>query len=175
MAPEIVNSSKGHNFEVDWWTMGILMYELYYKKTPFLADTREEIIDNIKHKKLEFPDDDEEDEDNKNLKYFKNIIRKFLKKEPEKRLGHSKKNQGARKVKKHPFFRSVAWSKILDKSYESPYVPKVDTKKIRKYLKKEGCKIGVVRSVNDEYGKLAETDLPTRVKRAVERNESKFE
>lgn len=173
MAPEIVSSAKGHNYEVDWWTLGILMYELYYKRTPFLADTRDEIIDNIKNKPLEFPDDDEEEE-NKNLKYFKNIIRKMLKKDPSKRLGHSRKNQGARKVKKHPFFRAVAWSKILDKSYESPYVPKVDTKKIKKYLKKKGCKIGVVRKDGDENGKLAETDLPTRVKRVVDRNESKF-
>ena len=50
MAPEIVNSSHGHNYEVDWWTLGIIMYELYYCKTPFLADTRDEIIQNINEK-----------------------------------------------------------------------------------------------------------------------------
>lgn len=172
MAPEIVEKSKSHNYEVDWWTLGVLMYELYYGKTPFLADTRDEILDNIKNKELEFPEDDEEE--NKNLKYFKNLIRKLLKKDPNKRLGHSRKNQGARKVKKHPFFRAVAWSKILDKSYESPYVPKVDTKKIKKYLKKQGCKIGVVRRDDDVHGKLAETDLPTKVKKAVQRAASKF-
>lgn len=175
MAPEIVEKSKSHNYEVDWWTLGILMYELYYKETPFLAGSRQEIIDNIKNKPLEFPDDGQEEEENKNLKYFKNLVRKLLKKDPNKRLGHSRKNQGARKVKKHPFFRAVAWSKILDKSYESPYVPEINISKIKKYLKKEGCNIGVVRREDDGLGALGETDLGTKVKKAVERAASKFE
>jgi hypothetical protein len=113
--------------------------------------------------------------ENKNMKYFKNIIKKLLKKNPEKRLGHSKDGQGAQKVKKHPFFRSVEWAKILEKSYEAPYVPEIDTDKIKKYLKKKGCKIGIIRTKNnDEYGKLAETELPTKVMRAIERNGSIF-
>lgn len=56
MAPEIVNSSKGHKYEVDWWTLGILMYELYYQRTPFLAETRHQILDNIVKKDAEFPE-----------------------------------------------------------------------------------------------------------------------
>lgn len=138
MAPEIVTRSKSHNFEVDWWTLGILMYELYYGKTPFLASSREEIIKNIKYKEFEFPEDEEEDEDNKNLRHFKSLVKKLLQKDPKKRLGHSKKNNGSKKVKKHPFFQKVNWGKILAKTYESPYIPRIDTKKIAKYLTKKG-------------------------------------
>lgn len=80
MAPEVVNSTKGHNFEVDWWTLGILMYELYYKKTPFLAGSRKEILDNIVNKELEFPEKPGEKSD-KNFKNFKSIVTKLLKKD----------------------------------------------------------------------------------------------
>jgi len=173
MAPEIIKHSETHNYEVDWWTLGILMYELYYKQTPFLANTRDEIIDNIQNKELLFPDD-EEDDDNKNLNLFKNLIRKLLKKDPNKRLGRSRKNKGYKKVKKHPFFAKVRWSKILDKTYEPPYVPKIDAKKIRKYLKKKGCKIGVLRNDNEAYKDLGETDLPTKIKNVVNKHPSIF-
>jgi serine/threonine protein kinase len=173
MAPEIVTRAKTHNYEVDWWTLGILMYELYYGVTPFLSDSREDIIENIKNKKLSFPEDKEEG-GSKSLKYFKNVIKKLLKKDPEKRLGHSKSNKGSKKIKTHPFFKNVEWAKILDKTYESPYVPEIDTKKVKKYLKNKGCKIGVNRKGNDHLGKLAETDLPRKVRKAVDRNESIF-
>lgn len=137
MAPEIVNSSSGHNFEVDWWCLGILMYEMYYGKTPFLANTRKEILDNILKQEPEFPDKDGE-ADTKNFKNFKSIISKLLRKDPTKRLGHSSKNQGAKKVKKHSFFKSINWAKILDKSYEAPYIPNINIEKISDYLKRKG-------------------------------------
>lgn len=137
MAPEIVNSAKGHNFEVDWWTLGVLMYELYYTKTPFIADSRKEILYNIMNKDPEFPEK-EEDGNNKNFKNFKSIVTKLLRKDPKKRLGRSSKNQGAKKVKKHAFFKSINWAKILDQSYEAPYIPQINTKKIRKYLQSKG-------------------------------------
>lgn len=174
MAPEIVNSSKGHNFEVDWWTLGVLMYELYYTKTPFIADSRKEILYNIMNKDPEFPEK-EEDGNNKNFKNFKSIVTKLLRKDPKKRLGRSSKNQGAKKVKKHAFFKSINWAKILDQSYEAPYIPEINTRKIRKYLQSKGCKIGVARSQNQAYGKLAETDLSTKVRKAVDRYQKNFE
>jgi len=76
--------------------------------------------------------------DPKGLKQFKNIIKKFLAKDPEERLGHSLRGQGARKVKKHPFFKNVDWIKILDFGYEAPYIPNINIEKVKKYLKKEG-------------------------------------
>ena len=172
MAPEIVETSGKHNYEVDWWTLGIIMYELYYCKTPFLAGTREEILENITEMPLEFPDDDEDNE-NKNLKNFKNLIRKLLVKDPKKRLGRSRRKQGAKKVKRHPFFRNVAWAKILDRTYESPYIPQINTDKIKKYLKKKGVKVGTSRA--QANSKLGETELNTSIKKKVERDRSKFD
>eukprot|EP00345_Euplotes_harpa_P008513 CAMPEP_0168343340 /NCGR_PEP_ID=MMETSP0213-20121227/16019_1 /TAXON_ID=151035 /ORGANISM="Euplotes harpa, Strain FSP1.4" /LENGTH=175 /DNA_ID=CAMNT_0008350585 /DNA_START=1309 /DNA_END=1836 /DNA_ORIENTATION=+ len=174
MAPEVVVASdKGHNYEVDWWALGILMYELYYTKTPFLGNTREEILYNIKHNEVEFPNDIKR-ESEKSLKSFISVITKLLAKDPEERLGHSSTNQGAKKVKKHPFFRNIAWDKILERNYEAPYVPSIDIDKIQQYLQGKGCKIGRIRKKGDKYGKLAETDLPPKVKQAVKYLNKKF-
>lgn len=174
MAPEIVNASeKGHNYEVDWWTLGIIMYELYYGKTPFIDKSREAILRNIAHNEVMFPEKPEEDSD-RGFKHFKSVVSKLLAKEPDQRLGHSSKNQGAKKVKKHSFFRNVDWEKILTKEYEAPYLPEIDIAKIQKYLTRKGCKIGIVRKKNDKYGKLAETELTTKVKKAVDHFSDKF-
>jgi serine/threonine protein kinase len=138
MAPEIIEATeKGHKYEVDWWTLGVLMYELYYGVTPFLAGSRKEIMENITSKDPEFPKKAGETSE-KSFKNFKKIVTKFLHKNPEKRLGHSKKGEGAKKVKKQSFFKNVDWSNILTKEYEAPYVPKLNLKKLEKYLEEEG-------------------------------------
>lgn len=79
------------------------------------------------------------------------------------------------KLNKHSFFKNVSWEKILDRSYEAPYIPAINIEKIQKYLQRKGCKIGIVRKKNDKYGKLAETDLPTKVKQAVIHFNKKFD
>jgi len=63
----------------------------------------------------------------------------------------------------------------LDQAYEPPYVPNINTRKIAKYLEKKGCKIGVARSENKSYGKLAETDLCTKVRKAVDKYNNDFD
>lgn len=79
------------------------------------------------------------------------------------------------KVKKNSFFKNVDWAKILERDYEAPYVPAINIDKIKKYLQRKGCKIGIVRKENDKYGKLAETELPTKVKKAVIHFNKRFE
>lgn len=60
-APEIVNETEeGHNYMVDWWTLGVLMYELYYGQTPFLDVTKEKVLSNIINNKPKFPKNSDE-------------------------------------------------------------------------------------------------------------------
>lgn len=54
LAPEIINGS-GHSSEVDWWSLGILMYELAFGVSPFRGPRRDVTFDNILHKPLTFP------------------------------------------------------------------------------------------------------------------------
>jgi len=82
MAPEVISWSENQGFEVDWWSLGILLYELYYKKTPFYSEKQDELRKNIKKMKIEFPKD-YSGKNNKKLNKFHNLIKKLLKRNPK--------------------------------------------------------------------------------------------
>ena len=102
LAPEIIKD-YGHSFTVDWWTLGILLYELRTGRTPFLHKTTHQTTKLIRSGKIIFPDpvkhkiDMSED--------MKDIITQLLQKEPTKRLGHNSKKE----VMKHPWFKDIDW------------------------------------------------------------------
>ncbi|XP_044473705.1 serine/threonine-protein kinase KIPK2-like [Mangifera indica] len=102
LAPEIIKG-EGHGAAVDWWTYGILLYELLYGKTPFKGSGNEETIANVVLESLKFPDSP--------LVSFqaRDLIRGLLVKEPENRLGSQK---GAAEIKQHPFFEGLNWALI---------------------------------------------------------------
>ena len=54
IAPEVLNGS-GYSFQVDWWAVGIIMYELLIGKTPFVKETREEVEQRIQTKEAKWP------------------------------------------------------------------------------------------------------------------------
>lgn len=102
LAPEIIKGD-GHGAAVDWWTFGILLYELLYGKTPFKGSVNDETLANVVLQGLKFPDTP--------LVSFqaKDLIRRLLVKEPENRLGTEK---GAVEIKQHPFFEGLNWALI---------------------------------------------------------------
>ncbi|KAK6944006.1 Protein kinase domain, partial [Dillenia turbinata] len=102
LAPEIIKGD-GHGSAVDWWTFGILLYELLYGKTPFKGSGNEETLANVVVQSLKFPDSP--------LVSFhaKDLIRGLLIKEPEFRMGTEK---GAAEIKQHPFFEGLNWALI---------------------------------------------------------------
>ena len=112
MSPEVFNGT-GHSGAVDWWELGIFMYEMAYGTTPFKAATRDETFSNITNAKLTFPDNVPMSED------FKDCVRKLLQRDSTSRLG----TLGvAEEIKSHPFFSCVNWG--LLRWEEPPYVPK---------------------------------------------------
>lgn len=102
LAPEIIKG-EGHGSAVDWWTLGIFLYELLYGKTPFKGAGNEDTLGNVISQCLKFPESPMVSSNARDL------IRRLLQKEPENRLGSEK---GAAEIKQHPFFEGLNWALI---------------------------------------------------------------
>ncbi|KAK4441133.1 Phototropin-1 [Sesamum alatum] len=102
IAPEIITGA-GHTSAVDWWALGILLYEMLYGYTPFRGKTRQKTFANILHKDLKFPRSKEVSLQAKQLIY------RLLHRDPKSRLGS---REGANEVKQHPFFWGINWALV---------------------------------------------------------------
>lgn len=105
LAPEVIQRS-GHGFAADWWTLGILLYELLLGESPFEASTPYELYTKIIAKEAEFP----KEMDSEAL----DLVSGLLRKAPAERYGE-------REVLGHPFFQGLNWS-ALDE-WTPPQVP----------------------------------------------------
>ncbi|XWS71761.1 hypothetical protein CRYUN_Cryun03dG0166600 [Craigia yunnanensis] len=102
IAPEIITGA-GHTSAVDWWALGILLYEMLYGYTPFRGKTRQKTFANVLQKDLKFPRSIQVSLHAKQLMY------RLLRKDPKSRLGS---RQGASEMKQHPFFKGVNWALV---------------------------------------------------------------
>ncbi|KAJ3168084.1 hypothetical protein HDU87_001255 [Geranomyces variabilis] len=125
IAPEVIRG-LGHTSAVDWWTLGILIYEMLYGTTPFRGVDRNATFQNILYHEVHFPATPEVSST------CKSLIRKLLNKDEHKRLGS---RAGASDVKAHPLFKGMNWA-LLRHEKRPPIVPVVksptDTRNFRK-------------------------------------------
>jgi protein kinase X len=114
LAPEIIQS-KGHNKAVDWWALGVLIYEMLAGYPPFYDDNPFGIYEKILSGKIEWP---------KHLDpVAKDLIKKLLVQDRTKRLGNMK--SGAEDIKRHRWFKGVDWHDVLKRKLTPPIVPKI--------------------------------------------------
>eukprot|EP00238_Polyblepharides_amylifera_P013084 CAMPEP_0196599018 /NCGR_PEP_ID=MMETSP1081-20130531/94634_1 /TAXON_ID=36882 /ORGANISM="Pyramimonas amylifera, Strain CCMP720" /LENGTH=664 /DNA_ID=CAMNT_0041924761 /DNA_START=617 /DNA_END=2611 /DNA_ORIENTATION=- len=109
LAPEIVQS-LGHDGAVDWWSLGIFMYEMVYGCTPFKGKQRDLTFQNVVQMEVSFP------EEPKTSPEFKSLVTQLLMKSATKRLGT------AEAIKAHPWFASINWALI--RQQDAPFSPK---------------------------------------------------
>ncbi|XP_071734910.1 serine/threonine-protein kinase D6PK-like [Rutidosis leptorrhynchoides] len=102
LAPEIIKG-EGHGSPVDWWTFGILLYELLYGRTPFKGVGDDDTLANVVSQGLKFP------EIPIVSTHARDLIKNLLQKDPENRLGSLK---GAAEIKQHRFFEGLNWALI---------------------------------------------------------------
>ncbi|KAK7346225.1 hypothetical protein VNO80_20740 [Phaseolus coccineus] len=102
IAPEIITGA-GHTSAIDWWTLGILLYEMLYGRTPFRGKNRQKTFSNILHKDLTFPSSIPAS------LAARQLINALLQRDPTSRLGST---TGANEIKQHPFFRGITWPLI---------------------------------------------------------------
>ena len=122
-APEMV-SHEGHTIMCDWWSFGILIYELLFGITPFFNLDKNRMYELIEVGELKFPKTIKIGQDIKPIKISedaKNIISKLLEKNPGTRLGKN----GLIEMKNHPFFGSINFEMIKNKKVKAPFKPTI--------------------------------------------------
>mmetsp|Transcript_6414 Transcript_6414/g.4837 ORF Transcript_6414/g.4837 Transcript_6414/m.4837 type:complete len:211 (+) Transcript_6414:363-995(+) len=115
IAPEIL-LNQGHGKAVDWWTVGILVYEMLAGYPPFQDEDPMNIYRKIINTKPRYPDGF----DSK----CKSLVKHLLRRDLSKRYGNLK--NGVDDVKTHRFFEGFQWQNLLLKKIDPPYVPKID-------------------------------------------------
>ena len=110
ISPEILRANEGHSeygLSVDWWSVGVILYEMIYDEVPFYSESLVGTYGKIMNHEetFEFPDDTETSAE------FKDLISKLICKQ-ETRLGKN----GIDEIKKHPWFKSIDWENIRNRT-----------------------------------------------------------
>lgn len=118
LAPEILEMT-GHSFAVDWWTFGVLIYEMVTGRPPFMNKNHHKLGILIRQGNVIFPElrhnipmSDE----------LKDVISRLLDKNQSTRLGS---NGDADEIVNHPWFYGFDWEKLMKRELEAPYKPDI--------------------------------------------------
>ncbi|GFS69755.1 cAMP-dependent protein kinase catalytic subunit 1 [Nephila pilipes] len=117
LAPEII-LSKGYNKAVDWWALGVLVYEMAAGYPPFFADQPIQIYEKIVSGKVRFPSHFTSD--------LKDLLKNLLQVDLTKRYGNLK--NGVNDIKNHKWFATTDWITIFQKKMKAPLIPKLTSK-----------------------------------------------
>ncbi|XP_023289139.1 serine/threonine-protein kinase N isoform X3 [Orussus abietinus] len=116
LAPEVLTETS-YTRAVDWWGLGVLIFEMLVGESPFPGDDEEEVFDSIVNDEVRYP------------RFLTleaiAIMRRLLRKNPDRRLGSSERD--AEDVKKQAFFRHIAWDDLLLRRVKPPFVPVIDS------------------------------------------------
>ncbi|KAK7869906.1 hypothetical protein R5R35_013702 [Gryllus longicercus] len=145
MAPEVVKAGNtGHDIAVDWWSVGVLTYELLTGASPFTVEgernSQQDISRRILRTNPPIPEDLSPD--------VADFITRLLVKDPRKRLGGGEGD--AEELKRHPFFKGINWEDLARKAVPAPFVPKIDNELDTS-------------NFSEEFTKMTPTDSPAIV------------
>uniref|UniRef100_A0A8C7ZH41 non-specific serine/threonine protein kinase n=1 Tax=Oryzias sinensis TaxID=183150 RepID=A0A8C7ZH41_9TELE len=112
MAPEVVNR-RGHTQSADWWSLGVLMFEMLTGTLPFQGKDRNETMNMILKAKLGMP------------QFLsleaQSLLRMLFKRNPANRLGAG--SDGVEEIKRHAFFSTIDWNKLYRRELQPPFKP----------------------------------------------------
>jgi len=114
LAPELLHG-QGYTKAVDWWTLGVLLYEMLTGLPPFYDENTNEMYRKILSEPLHFPGPEVVPP------AARDLLTRLLDRDATRRLG----SNGAAEIKAHPFFHSIDWRKLLDRKYEPSFKPRV--------------------------------------------------
>uniref|UniRef100_A0A665WLC4 protein kinase C n=1 Tax=Echeneis naucrates TaxID=173247 RepID=A0A665WLC4_ECHNA len=112
LAPEVLTDNN-YTRSVDWWGLGVLIYEMLVGESPFPGDDEEEVFDSIVNDDVRFP------------RFLSpvpvSLIQKLLQKNPEMRLGAGEDD--ASEIKRDRFFQGTDWDALLARKVKPPFLP----------------------------------------------------
>ncbi|KAI6843498.1 serine/threonine protein kinase-like protein [Hortaea werneckii] len=114
LAPELLHG-QGYTKAVDWWTLGVLLYEMLTGLPPFYDENTNDMYRKILAEPLHFPGPEIVPP------AARDLLTRLLDRDATRRLG----SNGASEIKAHPFFHSIDWRKLLDRKYEPSFKPNV--------------------------------------------------
>ncbi|KAM6228321.1 microtubule-associated serine/threonine-protein kinase 4-like isoform 1-T1 [Spheniscus humboldti] len=122
IAPEVI-LRQGYGKPVDWWAMGIILYEFLVGCVPFFGDTPEELFGQVISDEINWPEKDEAPPPD-----AQDLITLLLRQNPLERLGTG----GTYEVKQHQFFRSLDWNSLLRQKAE--FIPQLESEDDTSYF-----------------------------------------
>ncbi|XP_059380741.1 ribosomal protein S6 kinase alpha-3 isoform X4 [Carassius carassius] len=112
MAPEVVNR-RGHTYSADWWSYGVLMFEMLTGTLPFQGKDRKETMTMILKAKLGMPPFLSSE--------AQSLLRSLFKRNPSNRLGAGP--DGVEEIKRHQFYVTIDWNKLFRREIHPPFKP----------------------------------------------------
>ncbi|XP_058494111.1 microtubule-associated serine/threonine-protein kinase 3 isoform X2 [Solea solea] len=150
IAPEVI-LRQGYGKPVDWWAMGIILYEFLVGCVPFFGDTPEELFGQVVSDEIIWPDGEDalpvEAQD---------LITRLLSQSPLERMGTG----GAVEVKQHPFFNGLDWNGLLRQKAE--FIPQLDAEDDTSYFDTRSERYHHMASDEDEETNDEESSLEIR-------------
>ncbi|KAJ9231818.1 hypothetical protein DTO169E5_7803 [Paecilomyces variotii] len=115
LAPEVLLDEQGYTKMVDFWSLGVLVFEMCCGWSPFYAEDTQQMYKNIAFGKVRFPRDALSAEG-------RNFVKGLLNRNPKHRLGAK---DDAKELMAHPFFHDVDWEALNRKDVVPPFKPKL--------------------------------------------------
>ncbi|KAL5478719.1 SCH9_1 [Sanghuangporus weigelae] len=117
LAPEMLVDERGHSKLVDFWSLGVLLFEMCFGWSPFYSEDKEKMYENICFAKIKFP---------KNVLSTdaKQFVKGLLTRNPKQRLGAQRDTE---ELKEHPFFKSIDWEALAEERVTPPFIPSAES------------------------------------------------
>jgi serine/threonine protein kinase len=115
LAPEVLLDEHGYTKMVDFWSLGVLVFEMCCGWSPFYAEDTQQMYRNIAFGKVRFPRDALSTDG-------RNFVKGLLNRNPKHRLGAI---TGASELKQHPFFEDIDWHSLAKKKVVPPFKPQL--------------------------------------------------
>lgn len=117
LAPEVLLDETGYTKMVDFWSLGVLIFEMCCGWSPFYADNTQQMYKNIAYGKVRFPKEVLSTEG-------RSFVKGLLNRNPKHRLGAI---NDARELKAHPFFQDIDWNLLRAKNIPPPFKPHISS------------------------------------------------